>query len=74
MFEFITLVLFIWLSLATFRLTCKIAWGVAKLTAIILFGLAVPGLIGCFLLAGGFLFVFPLALVGIAFAIVRICL
>lgn len=74
MFEIIALILFLLLGAATLRLTFRVAWGVAKLIAIVLFMVAIPALIGCLLLAGGFLLLIPLALVGIAFGILRICL
>ena len=74
MFEIIALILFILLGAATLRLTFRAAWGLAKLIAIILFVIAIPALIGCLLLAGGVLLLIPLAMVGIAFGILRLLL
>lgn len=74
MFEIITLILFVVLCLSTLRLTFRLAWGIAKVAALVLFATALPVLAVCLFLAGGFLMLVPLAIIGIAFAIVRACI
>ena len=55
------------------KLSFKIAWGTAKIAASVLFALAVPVMILCFVFAGGLLLLIPVALVGAAFAVVKAC-
>jgi len=69
MFELLVLVLFVWLFIGAVRLAFKVTWGLAKVAAVILFIMALPTLIGCLLLASGFVLLLPVVLVGIAFAI-----
>ena len=42
MFELLVFVLFVWLFVKTIGLTFRVTWGMAKITAVILFVLAVP--------------------------------
>lgn len=74
MFEVFALVLFGWLFFGAIRLACKVTWGLAKIAAVILFVLALPTFIGILLMAGGFLLLVPLVLVGAAFGILKACL
>ena len=74
MVELIVLILFAWLLIGALRLTFKIAWGVAKVIAVILFVLALPALIAGLLMASGLVLLVPLALVGAAFGILKACL
>ena len=74
MFELLTLVLFGWLFFESVRLACKVTWGLAKIAAVILFVLALPTFIGILLVAGGFLLLVPLVLVGAALGILKACL
>ena len=74
MFEFLMLILFGWLFFESLRLTFRVAWGVAKITAIILFVVALPALVGCLLMASGILLLLPIALLGIAFGILKVSL
>ena len=74
MFEVLTLVLFGWLFFKAIRLACKVTWGLAKIAAVILFVLALPSFIGILLMAGGFLLLVPLVLVGAALGILKSCL
>ena len=45
MFELLTIAIFIWLLVKAIGLAFKLTWGVAKVTASILIGLALPVLI-----------------------------
>ena len=66
-------VLFVWLFVKAIGLAVRVTWGLAKVSAVILFTLALPALIGCFLLAGGVVLLIPVALVGAAFGILKTC-
>ena len=74
MFEILALILFGWLFFEAIRLACKVAWGLAKIAAVILFVLALPTFIGILLMAVGFLLLVPLFLVVAAFGILKACL
>ena len=74
MFEILVTIAFIWLFIKVIGLTFKVTWGLAKIVAVILFALALPTLIGCFLLAGGVALLIPIALVGAAFGILKACI
>ena len=73
MFELLVLIVFVWLFVKAIGLTFKVTWGLAKVVAVILFTLALPALIGCFLVAGGVALLVPVALVGAAFGILKAC-
>ena len=73
MFELLVLILFVWLFVKAIGLTFKVTWGLAKVVAVILFTLALPALIGCFLVAGGVALLVPIALVGAAWGILKAC-
>ena len=72
MFELLTIAIFIWLLVKAIGLACKLTWGVAKIAASILIGLAFPVLIVCFLFVGGIALLVPVAMIAIAAAIVKI--
>lgn len=74
MFELLVLVAFAWLFVKAIGLAFRVTWGLAKLVAVILFVLALPALIGGLLLAGGLVLLVPLALVAVAFGILKACL
>lgn len=74
MLELLVVILFIWLFWQAVKLTFRIAWGAAKVIAVILFVLSIPTLIGCLLFAGGLALLVPIALVAIAGGILRACL
>ena len=74
MFELLTLFVFGWLLVKTIGLTLRLTWGIAKIAAGILIGLAFPVLIVCFVFAGGIALLLPIAMIGIAAAIVKACL
>ena len=73
MFELMVTVAFIWLFFKCIGLAFRVTWGLAKITAVVLFTLALPALIGAFLLAGGIALLIPVALVGVAFGILNAC-
>lgn len=71
MLEIFMVILFFWLFFKVLGLFFRVAWGTTKLIATVLFALAIPMLIGCLLFAGGLLLLVPLALAGIAFALLK---
>lgn len=71
MLELLTVVLFCWLFFKALGLAFKAAWGTAKIVASILFTIAVPMLFACLAFAGGLLLLVPLALIGIAFGLLK---
>ena len=71
MFELLVVAAFLWLFINGLGLTFRVTWGLTKAVAIVLFVLAMPALLGCLLLAGGVLLLIPVALVGIAFGILK---
>ena len=73
MFELLTLILFLWLTVKGIGLAFRLTWGAAKIAATVLMGLALPLLIICLLFAGGFLLLLPLGLIGIAVGILKAC-
>lgn len=74
MFELLVLVLFCWIFFGSIKLMFKIAWGVAKVLAVILLILALPSLIGCLLYASGVILLLPVALIALAWGILKACL
>lgn len=50
MLDFIFVILFCWLLFTVYKLMFKIAWGATQIVALLLSIMAVPVLIGCFLL------------------------
>lgn len=73
MVELLVLVLFCWIFFGSIRLMFKIAWGLAKILAVILLVLALPSLIGCLLFASGAILLVPIALVFIAWGLLKTC-
>ena len=73
MLELLTVVVFVWLVVKTVGLALKLTWGVAKVAASILIGLAFPVLIVCLVFVGGIALLVPLAVIGLAFGIVKAC-
>ena len=69
MFELLTTAIFIWLLVKTIGFAFRLTWGVAKIAASILIGLALPVLIVCLVFVGGIALLLPL---GMIFAAVRI--
>jgi len=73
MLELLTVVLFCWLLFKAVGLALRMAWGTAKVLASVLFALAVPLLVLCLVFAGGIFLLLPLALIGIAFGLLKAC-
>ena len=71
MFELLVVAAFLWLLIKGLGLAFRVTWSLTKAVAIVLFVLAMPALLGCLLLAGGVLLLIPVALVGIAFGILK---
>ncbi len=74
MFELLTLAVFVWLLVKTIGFAFRLTWGVAKITASILIGMAFPVLIFGLLFAGGVLLLVPLIMIAIAAGILKACL
>lgn len=73
MFEAIICILFVWLFVKAMDLAFQAAWGLTKMAAVILFILALPVFIGCFLVAGGMMLLLPVALICVAWSILKTC-
>lgn len=73
MVEILLVVLFVWLFFKALGLAFRMAWGTAKVIASVLFALALPLLGLCLLFAGGLMLLLPLAMVGIAFGVLKAC-
>ena len=74
MFELLTIAVFIWLLVKAAGFALKLTWGVAKIVATILIGLALPVLIVCLVLVGGIALLVPLGMIAIAVGILKACL
>lgn len=73
MFEILTIVICIWLSIKFIGLALKLTWGLTKLFAFVLFLISLPALIGVLLFAGGVLLLVPIVLILIAIGVVGSC-
>jgi len=71
MLEILTVILFCWLFFKALGLAFRVAWGTTKIIASLLFAVAVPMLVVCLLFVGGIAVLLPLALVGIAFGLLK---
>ena len=60
MFELLTIAIFIWLLVKTIGFAFRLTWGVAKIAASILIGLALPVLILCLVFPAVTLLVGPM--------------
>ena len=74
MFELFVVIIFLFLLLKTIGLVFRLTWGVAKIVASILIGLALPVLVLCVLFAGGIVLLVPVAMIALAAGIVKACL
>lgn len=74
MFELLTIAIFIWLLVKAIGLAFKLTWGVAKIAASILIGLAFPVLIICLIFVGGIALLLPIVMIAIAAGILKACL
>lgn len=73
-FDIAVILLCGWLFIKGIGLAFKITWGVAKIIATILLILAAPALIICLLFAGGVVLLVPVAMVTIAFGLLKNCI
>lgn len=73
MLELLFVIVFFWLFFKALGLAFRVAWGTTKIIASLLFGIAVPLLVVCMIFAGGIVLLLPLALVGIAFGLLKAC-
>jgi len=74
MFELLTVVLFVWLLVKAIGLAFKLTWGIAKVIASIIIGLALPVLVICLLFVGGIALLVPIIMIAVAAAILKACL
>ena len=74
MFELLTVVIFICLLVKAAGFAFKLTWGVAKIAASILIGVALPVLIVCLVFVGGIALLVPLGMIAIAVGILKACL
>ena len=73
MMDILITVLFCWLFFKAIGLAFKVAWGLTKFIASVLFAIAVPLLVFCLIFVGGLALLLPLALIGIAFGLLKAC-
>ena len=71
MIELLCAALFMWLFIKVFGLVFKVAWSLTKIIAMIFVAMALPALIVCFIVAGGFLLLIPVAFLGMALALLN---
>ena len=73
MLEILVTIAFLWVGFHALKLMFKVAWCLAKAIAVILLILAFPGLLVCLFVIGGAIILVPLALVAIAFGLLKSC-
>lgn len=73
MFELLVVVIFMYLMFKAIGLTFKLTWGVAKIAASILIGLALPLLIICLVFVSGIVLLVPIVMIAIAAGILKAC-
>ncbi len=71
MLDLFIIVCFCWLFFKAIGLAFKVAWGTTKIIASLLFAVAIPMLIFCLLFAGGLILLVPVALIAIAFGLLK---
>lgn len=74
MFELLTTAIFAWLLVKTIGFAFRLTWGIAKIIASILIGLALPVLILSLVFAGGIVLLVPLVMLAVAAGIMKACL
>ena len=70
-FDIAVIILCAWLFIKGIGLAFKITWGIAKIIATVLLILAAPSLIVCLVFAGGVALLVPIAMVSIAFGLLK---
>lgn len=73
MLELLIVIVFCWLFFKAIGLAFRVAWGAAKIIASLLFALAVPMLVLCLVFAGGLILLVPVALIAVAFGLLKAC-
>ena len=73
MFELLVIAAFLWLIFKAIGLAFKLTWGIAKIVASILMVFALPLLIVCFVFWSGVALLVPLALIAIAYGMMKAC-
>lgn len=73
MIAILTVIVSCWLLFNILKLSVKVAWGIAKVTAYALCILALPALIVCAITAGGLILLLPVALLAGAWGIMKCC-
>lgn len=71
MLNLLVIALFCWLFFKALGLAFRMAWGAAKIAASVLFAVAVPLLVVCLIFAGGLLLLVLVALMGLAFWLLK---
>lgn len=71
MLDLIITIVFIWLFFKVLGLAFRAAWGVTKIAASILLAIAAPLLICGLIFAGGLVLLIPVALIAIAFGLLK---
>lgn len=73
LFSLLMIVLFGWLFFKSLGVFFRLTWGLAKIVGTLLMVLALPLLGACLLFAGGAMLLIPVAIMGIAFAVLKAC-
>ena len=73
MLEILLTIVTLWLFFKALGLAFRLTWGAAKIIASLLFAVALPLLGVILFFAGGLLVLVPLALIGLAFGILKSC-
>ena len=73
MFELLVVVLFGWLFFGAIRLAFKVTWGLTKVFAVILFILTLPVLAACLLFESGVVLFLPVAIIALAWGMLKVC-
>ena len=73
MFEILVIILFIWLFWQALRLVFSVAWGLAKVLAVILCIVALPALVVGLVSAAGAFLLIPMGLIAGAWGILKGC-
>ena len=73
MIELLTVAIFIWLLVKTIGLAFRLTWGMAKIIATIIIVIALPVLIFCLVFVGGLALMIPIAVIGMAFGLLKAC-
>lgn len=71
MLELVIVIVFCWLFFKAAGLAFRVAWGGVKLAASVLLAIAAPMLVLCLLFAGGIILLVPVALITVAFSLLK---